>query len=420
MDARRQKAHELADRARITFADGCWSVPSQSGNGWYTVIVEEYGAICDCPDFELRGEPGQPCKHIMAVRLLIAREKRGVEQDRENCEPAPKAKRKTYPQAWPQYNAAQAHEREHFMEFLADLCRGIPEPPRKPGPGRPRVPMSDAVYAAVFKVYSLLSARRFNGDLEDAHRKGYVRQLPCFDSVLKCLQSEAVTPILLDLIRRSSLPLAAVESQFAPDSTGFCTNRYTRWFDIKYGITRETADYVKAHVMTGTRTNVITAAFIGDKDAGDSPQMPGLLETTAEGFNVKEVAADAAYASADNFNAADAAGATLYAAFKSNTTGAAGGVFEKMFLTFLMNREEYLKHYHARSNVESTFSAVKRKFGEGVRSKTDVAMRNEVLAKFVAHNICCCITEWYTLGIEPAFGCRNNRGPAEILRFPGA
>src|SRR5437763_494423 len=57
MEARRQKAHELADRARITFADGCYSVPSQSGHGCYTVVLDGDGALCECPDFELRGKP---------------------------------------------------------------------------------------------------------------------------------------------------------------------------------------------------------------------------------------------------------------------------------------------------------------------------------------------------------------------------
>jgi SWIM zinc finger len=280
MEARRQKAHELADRARIYERDGIWHVPSQSGNGWYKVLVDGREALCDCPDFELRA---QPCKHVMAFRLVISREVCGTKPKKPSTEPSPKVKRPTYPQAWSAYNAAQANEREHFMALLADLCRGIPEPPRKPGPGRPRVPMADAVYSAIFKVYSLMSARRFNGDLEEAHQKGYISQLPCFDSVLKCLQNEAVTPMLLDLIRRSSLPLTAVEARFAPDSTGLCTCRYTRWFDVKYGVTRETADYVKAHIMTGVRTNVITAAFVGDKDAGDSPQLPGLLATTARG-----------------------------------------------------------------------------------------------------------------------------------------
>lgn len=64
---------------------------------------------------------------------------------------------------------------------------------------------------------------------------------------------------------------------------------------------------------------------------------------------------------------------------------------------------DFLKHYHKRSNVESTFSAVKRKFGDSVKSKSDVAMVNEVLCKFLAHNLCCLIQEQHELGIEPVF-----------------
>ena len=90
MDARRQKAHELADRARITFKEGCYHVPSQSGNGSYTVILDENDAACDYPDFELRGKP---CKHILGVRLYVQRQARGVEQDKTNCMPAPKLPR---------------------------------------------------------------------------------------------------------------------------------------------------------------------------------------------------------------------------------------------------------------------------------------------------------------------------------------
>ena len=44
---------------------------------------------------------------------------------------------------------------------------------------------------------------------------------------------------------------------------------------------------------------------------------------------------------------------------------------------------------------------IKAKFGDSVRSKTDVAMKNEVLAKLVCHNIVCVIHEMYELGIEP-------------------
>jgi len=43
-----------------------WIVPSQTGNGTYTVNVFQRHWKCTCPDFELRGIP---CKHINAVMI---------------------------------------------------------------------------------------------------------------------------------------------------------------------------------------------------------------------------------------------------------------------------------------------------------------------------------------------------------------
>jgi transposase len=417
MDARRQKAHELADRARISYADGCFTVPSQSGNGSYTVILDDSGALCECPDFELRGQPGKPCKHIMAARLFRDREARGVQQV-QSIVPTPAIPRKTYPQQWDLYNGAQVNEGRHFGELLADLCRTVEEPERT-GCGRKPIPLADQVYASVLKVYSLFSARRFMSDLEDAVERGHVTKGMHFNSVLKALENPDLSCILERLIQVSSLPMRTVETTFAPDSSGFCTSRYIRWYDVKYGVTREKAEWVKCHLMTGTRTNIVTAVVIGEKDAADSPQFPKLLEDTAKGFTVKEVPADKAYTAAEHFDAVDALGGTLYAPFKSNATGAAGGIFEKMYFKFMLQREEFLQHYHKRSNVESTFSAIKRKFGDSVKSKTDVAMRNEVLCKILAHNLCVCIMEWYTLGIEPFFADEPAADAPQVLRFPG-
>ena len=47
---------------------------------------------------------------------------------------------------------------------------------------------------------------------------------------------------------------------------------------------------------------------------------------------------------------------------------------------------------------------VKRKFGDSVRSKIDVAMTNEVLCKFLNHNICCLILAAHELGVTATFG----------------
>ncbi len=66
-------------------------------------------------------------------------------------------------------------------------------------------------------------------------------------------------------------------------------------------------------------------------------------------------------------------------------------------------REEFLQPYHKRSNVESTFSMMKRKFRDGLRSKTDVAMVHEVLCKVLCHNLVVLIHETHELGIDPVF-----------------
>lgn len=44
---------------------------------------------------------------------------------------------------------------------------------------------------------------------------------------------------------------------------------------------------------------------------------------------------------------------------------------------------------------------VKAKFGDSLRCKTPEAQDNEVLAKFVAHNLCVLVQSFYELGIEP-------------------
>jgi hypothetical protein len=74
-----------------------------------------------------------------------------------------------------------------------------------------------------------------------------------------------------------------------------------------------------------------------------------------------------------------------------------------MYHFYAMNREEFLRKYHQRSNAESVFSMAKAKFGDSVRSRTPTAMVNEVLCKLLCHNICCVILSQLELGIEPVF-----------------
>jgi hypothetical protein len=238
VDLRELKALELAAKARIAFKGGVWLVPSQTSlTTVYSVTIGD-APSCQCEDFQLRQ---QTCKHILAAQIVAARNGKGAAPEIV-ADAVPK--RPTYKQDWPLYNEAQQTEKHRFQALLFDLCRGLKEAPR-PGPGRQPTPMADQVFAAAFKVYSTVSTRWFACDLPDAHERGYLTKLINSITVSNYLENPALTPIVHALIVQASLPLKAVETVFAPDSTGFSTSRFVRWFDEKYGQERSGHDWVQ-------------------------------------------------------------------------------------------------------------------------------------------------------------------------------
>jgi hypothetical protein len=397
VDLRELKALENAARCRVAFENGAWRVPSQSNPGVsYRVTLDPLS--CECESFLLRQAD---CKHSIAARLVMERDHGGKApaMDTDTIPTKP-----SYPQVWPAYNRAQANEKRRVQVLLQDLCRNLPERERI-GDQRGRQPHSvkDCIFAMCFKVYCGLSSRRFSTDLDEAHEKGLLsRQIPGV-KVTAFFESEYFTPILKELIGQSARPLRVIETDFAIDSSGFGSSRYEKWYDQKYGVTRNKCLWVKTHIACGVKTNVVTAVRILDKDAHDCPQFVPLVKETKRHFEIGEISADKAYASLENFEEVAGCGGRAFIAFKSSTTGGVGGMFEKAFHFFQFNRDEYLPRYHKRSNVESTFSAIKRKFGDSVLSKTDTAMVNEVLCKILCHNLTCLIQEQETLGIVPAF-----------------
>ncbi|HZZ79735.1 MAG TPA: transposase [Gemmataceae bacterium] len=408
MNDREQRGLVIAAKCRIVCKGGVWSVPSQSGTGNYVVDLEpenQEGPRCTCPDHELTGGK---CKHIFAVEIVSQREQYADGSSTVTKTVTIKEEvRKTYRQSWPDYNAAQTHEKERFLSLLQDLCRGIQAPPPAKT-GRKPLPLADAIFGACYKVYSGFSARRFMTDMRGAVADGYCKSAMAYNSILKVTENADIAPILKSMIQESSRPLSTVELDFACDSTGFMTTRYERWFDYKYGKPKAKQEWVKLHFTTGVKTNVITAVVIKDKNAADTTQLPDMAKETRKTFKIREFSADMAYGSSANFEAIAATGGMGYIPFKSNATGGAGGLYEKMFHYFNFKRDEFLTHYHKRSNAESTVSMIKRKFGDSVRSKTDAAMVNETLMKVVCHNIVVLIHEMYELGIEPVFWSEKN------------
>jgi transposase len=396
MEPRAQRGLEIAATKKLTQKGDLWIVASSTGRGTY--VVDYDPATCTCPDFELYRTP---CKHVYAVEYTIRREKTTPE--------GTVTETITYRQEWSAYNAAQTHEKDHVAALLRDLCSVVDNPVQKRG--RPRLPLSDAIFCAVMKVYTGMSARRAASDLRDLAAKGLIDKAPHYNSVLNALENPDLTPFLTALIEESAAPLATLETDFAADSSGFSTSIYDRWFDHKYGREVTRSHWLKAHIMVGTRTNVVTGVEVTDSRVHDARMLPALLDTSAKRFDMKRVSADKGYLSQLNVQAISDHGAEPFIAPKVNTrfgvhrdsNGWKNHTWNKMLSYYRYRRDDFLAHYHRRSNVETTFHMIKAKFGSRIRSKTEVAQVNEVLCKILAHNLCVIVQSVYELGIEAKF-----------------
>lgn len=347
LSEREQKALAIATHTELVCKGGLWLVPSQSGPNKYTVNPDPQAPQCTCPDFEARQ---LRCKHIYAVEITLKREYTNDGQTETVTETV--TVKQKYTQDWQSYNAAQQTEKSHFLALLYQLCSKVEEPIQTMG--RPRIPLKDMLFAVAYRTYTMMSARRFTSDMRDALARGYVSKAPSFNSVFHYSQMESLTPYLKQLIAESAKPLQAIEENFAVDASGLSTSTYVRWFDVKYGKNESWHDWLKLHLICGVKTHIVTGVLITRATKHESPLYNDLLDQTAKaGFTMREVSADKGYISAKNLQATVDHGATPFIPFRSNVKADRGtDLWSKMFFYYNYKREEFLAHYHKRSNVE--------------------------------------------------------------------
>ena len=444
---RQMRGMAIAARVPIGKNPLGYTVPSQTLDGHDYVVSVGEGQFCSCPDFKKKA---QPCKHLYAVEFTREREEStdGV-QPVEQTQPVlwrpaeatngihPVAETRPVPIGRPKrvpmgktskaYNLAQINEEEMFGQLLRELCNTIVQPVQR-GRGRRYLPLSDMVFAAGLKIYSMKSGRRAMTAMRNATERGQMEATPSFTSINRYLAKPELTPLLEALIEQSALPLRAIERKFATDSSGFSTATYDRWLETKWGKKKdkeETADeeetvekeegewkqrsrWVTAHITCGVETNVVTEAEVTETRDHDINFFESLIRKTAENFEIQEVTGDKAYISQDNYHLIEELGGRAYIPFRKNmrpplNVGEHDALWAKAYYFYHLYKDDFYARYHKRSNVETVFSMVKGKFGAAVLAKSVPAQINEVLLKFIAHNLCVLIHSIYVLGIEPFF-----------------
>jgi len=366
---------------------GFWRVTSQTNpKKMYKVTFHRHQPKCECPDCVMRRKK---CKHIWAVEFYL---KQKIDEEGRIKETT-KGVKITYAQKWKAYDKSQTNEKLIFMKLLRDLSDTIEQPNYKFG--RPTLPISDMIFSSAMKIYSTFSLRRFMSDVKIAKEMRLIDSVPCYASIGHFLQRKDVTDILKSLIELSSLPLKEIETTFSVDSSGFSTSRFARYFNYKWGRESKYRIWMKAHLISGTKTNIVTGVEITEGEVHDSPSLPRLVEETAKNFKVGEVSGDKAYSSRKNLQLIEDVGAVPFIPFKKNAKMLRGAtkIWGKMYHYFMYRNEEFLEHYHKRSNAETVFHMIKTKFRDNLRSKTKTAQINELLLKVLCHNICVVIQE---------------------------
>lgn len=284
---------------------------SKQPRNTYRVELRLDKSTCTCQDYEKRGIK---CKHIFAVEITVSEQ-----IDEKGNTVITETKRITYSQDWVAYDKAQTNQKELFMKLLHDLCDSVPEEPIQTGKGRPRLPLRDMVFVSALKVFTTFSLRRFTVDSRNAQELGFIQKTPHYSSVALYMEDPKMTSILRELISLSSMPLKPIETDFAIDSTGFRTTKFNDYFREKHHVEKK-HEWIKAHICCGVKTNIITAVEIDN--GHDSLQFKPLATRTYDnGFIIREVSADKAYNSKDNYNTIQELNGTAYIPFKSNATG---------------------------------------------------------------------------------------------------
>ncbi len=390
------RRESVRPQARVVF-----EVKSRDGTRKYTVAAAQEGWSCTCLFWQDRKTP---CKHVLAALRWLDPNPPPI-LDEDLARPA----RKTYPQQAPaRYDEAQQKEHLLFDALLWDLLGTVNERIAEGGRrGRPAIPIRVQALIAIRKVHLAMSSRRARGLLMALHGggKGILPKIPNYTAPSRFFNREQATAILIDLIEKSGLVLKEIEDKgtAAVDSSGFCTTSMGAYFTEKHDPDRR-HKWLKAHLAIGVKTHIVMSVVITDEHGADYTQfVPLLTRLSAAGHRPAWVVADKAYLGRENLESASRLGMEPYIPFKTNSRGLSHGspMWNRKYHEFMAKRDEFDEIYHRRSNVEATFSALKRKLGEPLLSHNEGARINELLAKVLAYNVGVVIQQSIIHGLHP-------------------
>lgn len=311
------------------------------------------------------------------------------------------AKKKRYLRNESLYNTIQENEFLNFFDYVRHISLMISN--EKAGRKKMRDTMTCLLIWHKFPNFSARRARSFLLFLKKF--KIINANIPCFKTLCNYRAEPIIGNILDELIIESSKPLSVIEHDFATDATGIRTNLFSSWYSIRCQKEIRKRDHLTIHITTGVKSNIVTALNVEIKSGKDNEIFREHVDKTAKNFDVHEFSGDGKYWCKENCRKVIEVGAKPYFKVWKNWSGKSRGCmpWKLMNLEFKNNPEEYGKHYHKRSNVESTNHSKKALFGDKVYSRLPSARINEENLRWINHNLNVLNRAKYEWKINPKF-----------------
>mgnify|MGYP007044041566 CR=1 FL=1 len=278
------------------------------------------------------------------------------------------------------YNRIQESEFLHFFDFVRfislKVCKG-------------KKMRNNIVCLLIWHKFPDLSSRRAKGFLLFLKKfKAINVHIPCFKTLCNYREKPLMHNVLDNLIEESSKPLAKIEHDFATDSTGIRTKLFSTWYSLRCKKRIKRRDHLTVHITTGIKSNIVTAINVEIKKGKDNTIFREHVDKTSKNFQIEEWSGDGMYWCKDNCRKVSEVGGKPYFKCKKSWNGKKSGCLDwkEMNLLSRENPEYYDKHYHKRSNVESTNMSKKMLQGDKVYSKGDSARINEEILRWINYN----------------------------------
>ena len=179
-----------------------------------------------------------------------------------------------------------------------------------------------------------------------------------------------------------------VTGSVAGDSTGYSSNRFVRWFSIRHDQVRLKRGWVKLHSIIDVSTRTVLDYLVTDgytlrhrRNVADAGEDRG----RRTGF----FCLDSAYLARKICDTIAAKGMTPRIRPKSNTVCKNWGsqAWGDMTRTHRDELARFMDEYHQRSIIEAVFGAIKRMYGNHLRSRRRARQNREVAIRVICYNI---------------------------------